>query len=161
MTQGRWEVADPAALVRLRTNRVGLVAVDATAPIRRGTITITDQACTLDMVLALDQIGTSFLLQRAARALLSAHRVVDLFYLATGAGGSAPWQVRGDAVAGDVTVDLAVDLTPLDSQQEAMTRVELRGFAGLGPVELPLPGLGRTDDLQVTLDCVLAVRPIH
>jgi len=161
MTLGRWTVADPAAHVRLRTNRVGMVAVDATAPIRHGTVTVTDQDCTMELILALDQIGTSFLLQGAARALLSAHRVADLSYLATGAGGSAPWQVRGNAVAGDVTVELAVDLTPLGPQQDVMAQVELQGFAHLGPVELPLPGLGRTDDLQITLESVLALEPVR
>ena len=160
MSLRRWTIADPAALVRIRTNRVGLMSVEATAPIRRGMFALTDQDCTLELVLALNQIGASFLLERAARALLSAHRVEDLSYLARGSGGSAPWQVRGDAVAGEVSVDLAVDLTPRGLQQDAMARVELRGFASLGPVDLPLPGLGRTEDLQITLDSVLAFQPL-
>lgn len=159
MTLGRWRVITPDAHVRLRSNRIGLMELEATAPVRWGSVTITEVESRVELVLALEKLRTSFLLERAARALVSAHKVHDLAYLASGEGGSAPWRVRGDATAGDVVVDLAVEVIPRGPADDVMAQVEMQGFAALGAVDLPLPGLGRIDDLRVTLDAMLELAP--
>ncbi|MFM8352129.1 MAG: hypothetical protein ACKN9D_13820 [Actinomycetales bacterium] len=158
---GVWRVPTPDAHVRLRSNRIGLMDLEASAPVRSGLLTVSADAARIELVLALEQLRASFLLERAARALVSAHQVHDLAYDATGPGGKAPWSVRGDAIAGNVVVDLTVEVTPRGPAHDEMAQVELRGFAALGAVELPLPGLGRIDDLRVTLDSVLALQRYH
>ena len=152
-------MSNPEAVVRLRSNRIGVMNLEATAPIRRGLVTVTDAEVTVDLVLALDRLRTSFLLERAARSLIAQHKAHDLSYAGTGSGGPSPWQVQGDAVCVDVVIDLAVTVTPMGPAHDPMSRVDLLGHAALGRVELPLPGLGGIDDLRVTLDSVLDLVP--
>lgn len=158
---GVWRVTTPDAHVSLRSNRIGLMDLQASAPVRSGLVTVTADAARLELLLALEQLRAPFPLERAARALLSAHRVHDLAYVATGPGGEAPWSVRGNAIAGEVVVDLAVKVTPRGPLHDEMAQVELHGSAALGAVDLPLPGLGRIDDLRVSLDSVLVLEPHH
>lgn len=160
MTVGRWRVGNPEAVVRLRSNRVGLMNLEATAPIRRGQVDVTETEVTVDLVLALDQLRTSFLIERAARSLVAQHKAHDLSFMGTGAGGPSPWRVQGDAVCVDVVIDLAVTVTPIGPAHDPMSRVDLLGHAALGRVELPLPGMGALDDLHVTLDSALDLVPL-
>lgn len=155
MTSGRWTVLDvDGAAVRLRSGRIGLVTVDVTAPVTSGSLLIDDQAVSLDLVVALDRLRTSnFLMQAAARTLVSRHQAQVLAY--RGAGQPAqPWSVTGAATAGDVTVALDLDIR-LQQPAGAPPEIELTGSAHLGTVHLPLPGLGTVDDFAFQVEARL------
>ncbi|MBU6245684.1 MAG: hypothetical protein KGP12_10775 [Actinomycetales bacterium] len=157
MLNGRWTVLDvDQAQVRLRSGRIGLVTVDVTAPVTSGSLHIDDQAVSLELVVALDRLRTSnFLLQAAARALISRHQAQALAYRGAGQP-EQPWSVTGDATAGDVTVALALDIR-LQQQSAHESEVELTGSAHLGRVHLPLPGLGTVDDFGFRVDARLRI----
>lgn len=155
---GTWDVhAVDGADVRLRSGSIGLFTVDITAPVRHGTVTIDASGVRVDLVLALEKVSTgNFLMDRAARSLVSRHDAHDLSYRATGPASAQPWEVTGNAVSGDIDVLLALTLTPVGAAHP-MDELELVGSASLGTVHLPLPGVGTIDDFNFDVDARLGL----
>lgn len=150
-------VAVDGADVRLRGGRIGLVNVDVTAPVRRGRLVLGPTAIDLSLVLSLGGLRTgNFLLQSAARALISRNDADELIYTGTGAAGT-PWQVSGHARAGTIDVALDLVIAPQPGHDDP-AEIEISGRAALGRVDLPLPGLGTVDDLTFDVDARLAIR---
>ena len=159
MLTGSWQVVTvDGADVRLRSGRIGLFTVDVKAPVRRGLLQVDDAGVRLDLVLALDRLATgNFLMDRAAKSLISGHDAHDLTYV--GAGTAAqPWSVTGNARSGDIEVELQLAITAIGSTHP-MDEIELLGSASMGTVHLPLPGLGTVEDFAFDVDARLALRP--
>lgn len=154
-----WQVAAlDGADVRLRSGRIGLVSVDVTAPVRSGELTVAGEVASLTLTLALDQLRTrNFIMQAAARTLIINHGAHDLVYSGTGSHGERV-EVRGVARAGDVSLELALVVTPIGSEGERMAEVELTGSANVGTVHLPLPGLGTVEDFSFDVDARLRMQ---
>jgi hypothetical protein len=157
--QGNWSVLGlDGADVRLRSGRIGLVSIDVKAPVTAGELHVTSAGVRLTLCLALDQLKAgNFLLEGAARSLIRRHDAHALDYTGHGAGGSNPWQVNGNAISGDVNVELELTITPVGPKDNPMAEIELAGTANLGTVNLPLPGLGRVDDFSFEVDARLAL----
>jgi len=154
---GTWAVrVVDGAEVRLRSGRIGLLSVDVRAPVVSGTFQVSEEQVQLDLVLALDQLRTSaFLLQGAARSLVSRHNATNLVYRGIGPAES-PWEINGPATAGDVRVDLRLSV----SQWAPATSpwgIELMGSANVGTVHLPLPGMGTVEDFSFDVDAMLTL----
>lgn len=154
---GSWNFpAVDGADVRLRSASISAMAIDITAPVRSGSLTIQTSGVTLALVLALDKLRTgNFLTQAAARSLVSSHSAHDLVYQGTGSAGGASAAVSGQARIG--TLDIEMDLTVTLIGGDAPTAVELLGATSFGRVSIPLPGVGTVDDLQVDIDGRLAM----
>ena len=154
---GSWTIRTvDDADVRLRSGKIGLFSVDVKAPVRSGSLHVSAGGIELNLVLALEKLSTgNFLMDGAARGLVSKHDAHDLTYSATGTD-SEPWSVTGTAISGDVHVELAVIITPSDS---SMQHIELQGSASMGQVHLPLPGLGTVDDFNFEVDAHLKLDP--
>lgn len=158
--RGSWAVHTvDGAVVRLRSGRVGLVSVDVTAPVTGGELVIGDDVrFTLHM--GLDRLSTrNFLMQAAARALVSRHDAQVLAYDGLGSLRDSGAVVSGHAVSGDVDVELELELTPRGRPGDPMSEIEVVGSAAVGTVNLPLPGLGRVEDFRFDVDARLALRP--
>ena len=150
MSSDTWVVL-PGSQVRLTSARIGLMSMDATAPISHGSITCQDETVTLDLEISLDQLKSNLLLQSAARALVKQHSATRLTFHATGPLDTHPWQVTGTAVAGDVEIPLTLSLTRTGDTAHAT------GSANLGTVDLPLPGVGRLEDFSFSVDAQVAL----
>jgi len=154
---GSWDfTAVEGADVRLRSGNVGVMNVDITAPLRQGSLRITAGKASLALVIALDQLRTgNFLTEHAARAFIAGYRAHDLVYDGGGAARKTPFQVSGQARAGqlDLTIGLSVSLLGGDQPSE----VELTGSASFGRVHIPIPGIGTVDDLNIDIDARLAL----
>jgi hypothetical protein len=161
--EGRWAVHTvDGAEVRLRSGRIGLVSVDVKAPVTGGELTVADGSARLTLRLALDQLKTgNFLLQAAARTLVTRHGAHQLTYDGAGTEAAAPWRVSGHAASGDVDIELDLTVTPCGAAADRMDEIELVGSANLGTVHLPLPGLGTVEDFSFDVDARLALRPRH
>lgn len=160
-TEGVWvvETIDGAA-VRLRSGKVGLVNIDVTAPVSGGELRITADAVHLTLRLALDELRTgNFLVQGAARSIVSRNDAHVLSYAGEGMAKALPWHVVGHAKAGSVDVELGLDVTPCGPSTDPMVEIELKGSASMGTVHLPLPGLGTVDDFAFDVDGRFALRP--
>lgn len=145
--------------VRLRNGQgSGVMNLDVSAPVRTGQLSIAKKNVALDLTVALDQVKTgNFLTERAARAFIAGYRAHDLVYAGTGSHSGEPSIVRGPAKAGAVDVDIELSITPVDSDWDDMSEIEIVGSAAFGTVHIPIPGVGTVDDLTVEIDAKLVV----
>ena len=159
MTFGSWEiVAVDGADVRLRSGRIGLVNVDVSAPVASGLLNITAQEIYFTLNLALDQLKTgNFLLQSAARSVVTRYQAHELVYSGKGPVGEI-WSVTGIARAGSIEVELDLTITPTASETSPMGQIEIVGSANMGTVHLPIPGMGTIEDFSFDVDAKLALR---
>lgn len=160
---GSWSVRTvDGAEVRLRSGRVGLVSVDVTAPVIRGRLLVSPGGARLSLVLGLDRLRTgNFIMQAAARTLVTRHDARELSYEGAGPAAGSGWELSGDAVSGDITVALVLTVTPLGPPHTPLGEIEIVGSANVGTVHLPLPGLGTVEDFSFDVDARLALLPGH
>lgn len=143
------------AHVRLRSGKIGLISVEASAPVSSGELHLGQHETTFVLALALDQLKSpNFLMQRAARSIVTKHDGHNLTFDGRGEASASPWVVTGLACAGTIEVTLDVTLTPT-TQSETMMDVELTGIAAFGDVSLPLPGMSNIADFNCDVDAVL------
>lgn len=156
--QGTWGIASDAGHVQLRSGRIGLVSVDAKAPVTSGELRVETDEVRLELVLALDKLRTGNpLLQMAARSMVTSNNARSLTY--SGIGDARPhWRVSGVAKAGTIEVELDLELTPITAGGQ-ITGVTMTGSAQLGRVHLPLPGLGTVDDFGFDVNATLELNP--
>ena len=157
---GEWAVHTvDGADVRLRSGRVGLMSLDVTAPVSGGELAVAAGGVELTLRLALDELRTrNFLMQAAARSVVSRYDAHVLTYHGLGRDPDGPWHVSGHAVAGTVDVLLELAVTPCGPAVDPMSEIDLVGSAQLGTVNLPLPGLGTIEDFGFDVDAHLALR---
>ena len=161
--EGTWSVHTvDGADVRLKSGRIGLVSVDVTAPVSGGELVVDAGGARLTLRLDLGQLRTgNFLMQAAARSLVSRHDAQVLTYDGSGAGVTTGWSVSGHAIAGNVDVELELVVTACGTGADRMDAIEIVGNASVGRVHLPLPGLGTVDDFGFDVDARLALRRHH
>ena len=159
MSVGEWQInAVDGADVRLRSGRVGLISVDVSAPVASGLLHVSADEITLTLNLALDQLKTgNFLLQSAARSIVTRNKAHELVYSGKGPVGEI-WSVTGIARAGSIEVELDLTITPIASATSPMGEIEIVGSANMGTVHLPIPGMGTIEDFSFDVDAKLALR---
>ena len=159
MSVGEWQInAVDGADVRLRSGRVGLISVDVSAPVASGLLHVSADEITLTLNLALDQLKTgTFLLQSAARGIVTRNKAHELLYSGKGPVGEI-WSVTGIARAGSIEVELDLTITPIASATSPMGEIEIVGSANMGTVHLPIPGMGTIEDFSFDVDAKLALR---
>ncbi len=157
----QWVVHDvDGGHVRLRSGRIGLVSIDATAPVVGGSLTIAEASVTFTLKLALEKLKTgNFLLQAAARSLVTSNKAHELDYEGTGGTTGEGWSVTGSAVGGTIEVPLALAITAIGPSDSPMAEIDIMGSAQVGRVHIPLPGLGTVDDFGFDVEAKLAMRP--
>jgi hypothetical protein len=161
--EGSWAVHTvDGAEVRLRSGRIGLMSVDVSAPVVGGELTSRDGTTHFTLSMDLGQLKTgNFLLQAAARSLVSRHDASLLAYDGRGPAGEGGWQLTGHAIAGNVDLVLDLTVTAIGPAANPMGDIELMGTANVGTVHLPLPGMGTVEDFSFDVDARLAMRPRH
>lgn len=157
----QWVVRDvDGGHVRLRSGRIGLVNVDATAPVVGGALVIADVSVTFTLQLALEKLKTgNFLLQAAARGLVTSNKANVLDYEGSGVASGGGWEVSGSAVGGPIEVPLDLAITMIGPSHDPMSEIDIAGSAQIGRVHIPLPGLGTVDDFGFDVEAKLALRP--
>lgn len=157
MITGSWNLpAIDGADVRLRSASISAMAIDITAPLRSGSLTIHTDGVSLALILALDKLRTgNFLLQAAARSFVSSNGAHDLVYEGTGSWQGASAALSGQAKIGSLDVEMDVTVHLIGG--ESPTAMELAGATSFGTVNIPIPGVGTVDDLQVDIDARLAM----
>lgn len=161
MVTGGWSVkAVDGADVRLRSGSAPVMTIDVTAPVTSGLLTVGAHGVRLTLTLALDRLSTgSFLLKgpvAAARQVVTRHDAHSLVYEGHGPHDGSPWRISGRAVAGDIEIDLALQVTPI-GRAHPMDEIELVGSASIGTVRLP--AVGTIDDFAFDVDAKLGLAP--
>jgi len=145
------------AQVRLRSGRIGIVNVDVTAPVSGGELAIDESNVTFSLRLQLDQLRTgNFLMQAAARTLVSKYDAHVLSYVGQGEPTDVAYSVVGTAVGGTVEVLLTLEITPIGGDVP-LSEIDVTGNASVGTVHLPLPGMGTVDDFSFDVEARLAL----
>lgn len=148
--------------VRLRSGKIGLVSIDATAPVSGGELVLDGDAARFTLRLDLSQMRTgNFLMQAAARSLVSSNNVHSLDYTGEGSVTASGWQVSGTAVGGTIEVPLELAITAIGPSDDPMAEIDIVGSASVGRVHIPLPGLGTVDDFGFDIDARLAMQRVE
>jgi len=148
--------------VRLRSGKIGLVSIDATAPVSGGKLVLRGDDAQFTLRLDLSQMRTgNFLMQAAARSLISSNNVHSLDYTGQGSVDAGGWRVSGTAVGGTIEVPLDLAITAIGPSGDAMAEIDITGSASIGRVHIPLPGLGTVEDFGFDIDARLAMRPVE
>lgn len=146
--------------VRLRSGKIGLMSLDASAPVSGGELVINGDQATFTLRLDLGQMRTgNFLLQAAARSLISSNDVHVLTYEGAGPAVGTGWRVSGTAVAGPVEVPLDLTIAAIGPEGNPMAEIDITGSANVGTVHVPLPGMGTVDDFGFDVEARLAMAP--
>jgi hypothetical protein len=161
MLTGGWSVkAVDGADVRLRSGSAPVMTIDVTAPVTSGLLTVGAHGVSLTLTLALDRLSTGNFLLRgpvaAARQVVTRHDAHALVYEGAGQPSETPWRISGRAVAGDIEVDLLLQVTPI-GRGHPMDEIELVGSASMGTIRLP--ALGTIDDFAFDVDAKLGLSP--
>lgn len=148
--------------VRLRSGKIGLVSIDATAPVSGGELVLDGVEARFTLRLDLQQMRTgNFLLQAAARRLISSNDAHSLDYTGVGSTTAHGWQVSGTAVGGTIEVPLDLAITAIGPSDDPMAEIDITGSASVGRVHIPLPGLGTVDDFGFDIDARLAMHQVE
>ncbi len=147
--------------MHIRTNRIGLLSIQATAPVVAGTWTDTH----LEFTVRIDQVTTGNPLldpelhlligELTGGTLAFAGRQDGTAGSGTASAGTELSELRysGTASAGDITVPLSLRATPAGDR-----RLDLTGKSNFSDVRTPLPGLGYVEYLEVDIDGHLDLR---
>ncbi|MEZ5186952.1 MAG: hypothetical protein R2720_14510 [Candidatus Nanopelagicales bacterium] len=126
--------------MNIRTNRIGLVTIQATAPVVDGRISDSH----LEFTVRIDQVVTGNpLLDPELHALIHQLTNGTLLFAGTRRGDT----FSGSASAG--TIEVPLDLVGSRSSDGA---VEVVGKSQFSDVHIPLPGLGHIHHLEVDID---------
>jgi len=147
--------------MHIRTNRIGLLSIQASAPVVAGTWTDTH----LEFTVRIDQVTTGNPLLDPELHLLIGELTGGTLAFAgrqngtAGSGTASTGTARcellysGTASAGDITVALSLLATPVGDR-----RLDLTGKSSFSDVRTPLPGLGYVEHLEVDIDGHLDLR---
>ena len=132
-------VVSDASIMRIRTSRIGLLTIHATAPIVAGEISDSD----LTFTVRLDEVSTGNpLLDPEVHALI--HEITTGTLTFTGQRDGDTF--TGKATAGQISV-------PLDlSAHEGEGVVAVAGTSTFSDLHVPLPGMGHVQHLEVDID---------
>jgi len=128
------------------------------APIDSADLLVSEEV-SLTLGIAIDKVSAgNFLLDAALRGFLVSAGAQELFFAGTGALSDGAVQIEGLAKAGQVLVEMALDVAPAAAASAALA-VDITGSAVFKDVNVPIPGVGSLDELELAvrahLDLVL------
>ena len=141
----------PGAKVHLKSDRIGLMSMDGTAPITSGALSMDESCVSLELIIALDQVKANLLLQTAVRSLVKRYHASTLEFSGTGEVVNNSLVVTGVARAGAVEVPMTLTI------ERTGVQAHVFGTAHLGTVDLPLPGVGKIDNFSFSVEAHLTL----
>lgn len=126
--------------MHIRTNRIGLLSIHASAPVVDGTVSDTSLVFTV----RIDQVATGNpLLDPELHALI--HEITQGTLTFTGEKQAETFS--GQATAGNITVPLTLRTSQTDGGP-----LVVQGSSRFSDVHVPLPGMGHIRHLEVDID---------
>ena len=114
---------------------------------------------TLSLGVRIDQVTAgNFLLDAGLRGFLVNYGAHQLFFAGTGELESDPVQLSGVAKAGQVAVDLTLALGTLSAASTSLV-LAVTGTAVFKDVNVPIPGIGSLDQLELAVSTQLELEP--
>lgn len=152
---GEWEVVAREGNIRLRTGRIGMFKVDATAPIVGGEADWTASRAKLMFRVGISEVKTgNRLLDPEVHALVGRGSDGVLTFEGTGSVNDDEVRFDGRAWAGDVEVPLTLVGQPEGDEGHARD-VKIAGTATFDDIHIPLPGFSSIRSVDVEIDGLL------
>jgi hypothetical protein len=146
---GKWAVQAREGNIRLKTNRIGLIKVDATAPIVGGEADWTSTQARLLLLVGISEVTTgNKLLDPEVHALINRGSDGVLSFDGEGTVTDDAVEFVGRAWAGNVEVPLTLSGTS-DGEHDDERDVTLGGTATFHDIHLPIPGLTHVNSVDI------------
>ncbi|MBP7972932.1 MAG: hypothetical protein WAT42_07335 [Candidatus Nanopelagicales bacterium] len=152
---GQWQIQPREGEVHMKTSRVGLFSISATAPIVGGEADWTTAEADLVIQIGLNEMKTgNSLLDPEVQKLIN--RGSDGMLTFKGSGHAHDDEVRfeGTATAGNVVVPMIL-LGEAEEESETQREVKVSGTATFDDLHLPLPGLSHVRKIDLHIEAML------
>lgn len=159
LPDGRWHVVTDGSRLHVKTSRLGLIEVQATAPVGGGQLTDADprsgqRRLTVDVLISQVRTGERFI-DPELHALIM--RTSDGVLHFQGAGTAD--EFTGSSAAGTVTLPMSLALTELEAKGESASAEStgsgflssVQGVVHVDDMHVPLPGFDRVRSATVTI----------
>ncbi len=155
--RGQWHVQARKGSIRMKTSRIGLFTITASAPIVGGTADWSSADAVLTFQVGINEVTTGNpLLDPEVHALVAKGSDGVLTFTGTGTVNGDDIAFAGIAKAGNVEVSL--QLTGLVAGENADRDVSISGTATFSDIQLPLPGLSNVNHIDVYIVGELKLR---
>ena len=152
---GQWTVVAREGHINLKTNRIGIFTIDATAPIVGGEADWAAGRARLKFEVGINEVKTgNRLLDPEVHALVNSGSDGVLTFDGVGHVTDDELRFEGRAWAGNVEVPLVLTGEPVDDDGDSR-EVKLDGTATFDDVHLPLPGFGNVTSIDVKVEGLL------
>ena len=152
---GQWTVVAREGHINLKTNRIGIFTIDATAPIVGGEADWQAGQATLTLEVGINEVTTgNRLLDPEVHALVNSGSDGVLTFAGTGHVTDSEVRFEGRAWAGNVEVPLVLTGAPQDLGGEERD-VTIDGTATFEDIHLPLPGFSNVKQIDVHIQGLL------
>ncbi len=154
---GTWILEHTQPVLTLTTEVKGR-SFTLKAPIDSADVTVA-QDVTLTLGVGIDHVSAgNFLLDAALRGFLVNYGAHELFFAGTGVLDADPVGLGGVAKAGQVSVDLTLELREVSSSPQNLV-IDIAGTAVFKDVDIPIPGVGSLDQLSLAVQAQLELLP--
>ncbi len=146
---GTWAVQAREGIIKLKTNRIGLIKVNASAPIVGGEADWTAQQASLLLLVGISEVTTgNMLLDPEVHALVNRGSDGVLSFKGKGTVTDDHVEFAGHAWAGNVKVPLTLTGTST-GELEHERDVTIGGTATFKDIHLPIPGFTHVNSIDV------------
>lgn len=146
---GKWAVEAREGNLQLKTNRIGLIRINASAPIVGGEADWTSSQASLLLLVGISEITTgNMLLDPEVRALVNRGSDGVLSFEGKGTVTDDYVEFAGRAWAGNVEVPLTLSGTS-NGELDHERNVTIGGTATFKDIHLPLPGFTHVNSVDI------------
>ena len=155
--QSQWQVVAREGHITIKTSRIGMFTIDASAPIVGGEADWTSGKVTLKFQVGINEVKTgNRLLDPEVHALVNSGSDGVLTFDGEGHMSDREVRFEGRAWAGNIEVPLVLIGEPQDDGGDGQLRdVKIDGTATFEDVHLPLPGMGHVKSIDVEIEGLL------
>lgn len=150
---GKWDVSPDSGLIHLKTKRIGIFKVNATAPIVGGFLDWSSPEAQLQVKMDINQINTGYpILDPQFKKLIASGSDGILVFDGKGEQGDIETSFTGKAQAGDVVVDMAITGTPSGESGSDSQILDVTGTATFTDVHIPIPGFSKLNTIDINVE---------
>ncbi|MFZ1363046.1 MAG: hypothetical protein WAS05_08990 [Candidatus Nanopelagicales bacterium] len=151
---GKWDVSPDSGLIHLKTKRIGIFKVNATAPIVGGFLNWDSAEAELEVKMDINQINTGYpILDPQFKKLIASGSDGILVFDGKGEQGSSETSFTGKAQAGDVIVDMSI----VGTQSADGQTLAVEGTATFTDVHIPIPGFSKLNTIDINVEGTLVL----
>ncbi len=147
---GKWNVLPDLGRIHMKTSRVGLISVNAHAPIIGGFADWLAHKADLAIDIGIGNISTgNALLDPEVRSLINKGSDGVLRFVGAGHATNDELRFEGHATAGNIVVPIVLLGRPGGLSEHDVLDIVLSGTATFEDIKLPLPGFGHVKKIDV------------